>query len=141
MAATVAAFAAGMLFALGLGLSGMTQPAKVTGFLDVFGAWDPSLAFVMVGAIGVHAALRPFIVRRAAPVLAPRFVLPTRHEVDGRLIAGAALFGIGWGLGGFCPGPAITALASSQSAVVVFVTAMLAGMWLYQRFAPSRPAR
>ena len=123
-----AALVAGLVFALGLGLGGMTQPAKVIGFLDVGGDWDPSLACVMAGALLVHGLLVRLVLRRPAPVLAPRFVLPSRSDLDRPLIAGAALFGVGWGLGGFCPGPAVTALGGGMPEAVVFVSAMLAGM-------------
>jgi uncharacterized membrane protein YedE/YeeE len=122
------AFLCGVLFALGLGISGMTRPAKVLGFLDVGGSWDPSLAFVMIGAIAVHAVLLPIILRRAHPLLAPVFALPTRRDIDAPLLAGAAIFGVGWGLAGLCPGPAVTVLASGGMLPIAFVLAMLAGM-------------
>jgi uncharacterized protein len=125
---TVVAFASGLLFALGLGVSGMTRPEKVLAFLDVAGRWDPSLAFVMLGAIGVHAVLLRVILRRRAPLLAPAFALPVRSEVDARLLVGAAIFGVGWGLAGLCPGPAVTVLASGRMLGVAFVLAMLVGM-------------
>ena len=128
--ASFVAFVAGLVFALGLGLSGMTQPAKVLGFLDVGGRWDPSLAFVMAGAVSVHAALARLILRRSAPVLAPCFSLPVRREIDGRLLIGAAVFGVGWGLAGLCPGPAVTVLASGKPIAVAFVGAMLIGIVL-----------
>jgi uncharacterized membrane protein YedE/YeeE len=118
----------GVVFALGLGVSGMTRPEKVLAFLDVGGRWDPSLALVMVGAIAVHATLRRAIVRRPAPLLAPAFALPARRDIDAALLVGAAIFGVGWGLAGLCPGPALTVLASGRLAAVVFVLAMLAGM-------------
>lgn len=132
MNSALAAFVAGLIFAIGLALSGMTQPGKVTAFLDLFGNWDPSLAFVMMGAIGVYSFLYRLIRHRAAPLYAPAFSVPTRSDLDTRLIGGAALFGIGWGLSGFCPGPAVTSLASGQWSVIVFVAAMVAGMALYQ---------
>jgi len=128
----IASFVSGFVFALGLGISGMTQPAKVTAFLDFFGDWDPSLACVMIGAILVHTLLYQVIRRRPSPLFAATFSLPTRTDIDPRLVAGAALFGIGWGLGGFCPGPAVTSLASGQASVVIFVAAMVAGMYLYR---------
>ncbi|XXU39332.1 DUF6691 family protein [Sorangium sp. So ce1000] len=148
----MAAFFAGLLFAVGLGVSGMTQPSRVLGFLDVAGDWDPSLAFVMVGAISVHfVAYRVLRWRRrgggvdaAGPAGAPRFPLladraavPTRTDVDARLVAGAALFGIGWGLAGYCPGPALVSLATGSCAVLAFVAAMAAGMAI-ERLATAR---
>ncbi len=132
MNSALAAFAAGLIFSIGLALSGMTQPGKVTAFLDLFGNWDPSLAFVMMGAIAVHTLLYRVIRQRTAPLFARTFSIPTRSDLDARLIGGAALFGIGWGLGGFCPGPAVTSLASGQSSVLIFVAAMVAGMFVYQ---------
>lgn len=128
MRASIAAFAAGLLFGLGLLLAGMTQPAKVQGFLDFAGAWDPSLAFVMAGAIAVHLPLARWIRSRRRPLFEPAFDLPGRKGIDGRLLAGAAIFGIGWGLGGFCPGPAIVSVAGGELGVLVFVAAMVAGM-------------
>jgi uncharacterized membrane protein YedE/YeeE len=104
----------------------------VTAFLDLFGNWDPSLAFVMMGAIAVHAVLYRVIRRRTTPLFAQTFSVPTRSDLDPRLISGAALFGIGWGLGGFCPGPAVTSLASGHPSVITFVAAMVVGMLLYQ---------
>jgi uncharacterized membrane protein YedE/YeeE len=146
MNSRIAAFISGLIFALGLGISGMTQPAKVTAFLDITGNWDPSLAFVMGGAILVHAVLSRLIQRRTTPLFASTFAVPTRTDIDMRLVGGAVLFGIGWGLGGFCPGPAVTSLASGNTAVVIFVIAMLAGMYLFklveqQRQHPASPIR
>jgi hypothetical protein len=139
--AQLTAFIAGLLFAAGLGVGGMTQPAKVFGFLDVAGNWDPSLAFVMLGAIAVHATAVRAILRRRAPLFAGRFALPTRRDVDARLVAGAALFGAGWGLVGYCPGPAVTALGGGSPAAAVFVPAMVAGMWLFRAlFERPEPA-
>jgi uncharacterized membrane protein YedE/YeeE len=131
------AFVCGLVFACGLGLGGMTQPAKVLGFLDVFGAWDPSLAFVMGGAVGTHALLRALVVRRGAPVLESRFSLPTLTSIDGRLLAGAALFGVGWGIAGFCPGPAIVATGAGAQTAIVFAVAMVVGMFLQSRVPAS----
>ena len=118
----------GLLFGLGLVVSGMSDPAKVLNFLDLFGTFDPSLAFVMGGAVIVAFLGFRFTLRRPAPLLAGRFQLPTRTDIDARLIVGPALFGIGWGLGGFCPGPAFTGLGLGASGTLVFVGAMLAGM-------------
>src|SRR6266508_4619266 len=113
------AFVSGLVFAIGLAISGMTQPAKVTAFLDFTGNWDPSLACVIAGAIMVHAVLYRAIRRRPTPLFAPTFSVPTRTDIDPRLVGGAAIFGIGWGLGGFCPGPAVTSLGSGQASVVI----------------------
>jgi uncharacterized membrane protein YedE/YeeE len=140
--AQLTAFVAGLLFAAGLGVGGMTQPAKVFGFLDIAGNWDPSLAFVMLGAIAVHATAVRRILRRRAPLFAVRFTLPTRRDIDARLVVGAALFGAGWGLVGYCPGPAVTALGGSAPAAAVFVPAMVAGMWMFRAlFKRREPAR
>jgi uncharacterized protein len=125
-------FVAGVVFALGLGLGGMTQPAKVIGFLDFTGNWDPSLAFVMMGAIAVYAILYRLIRHRPSPVFTSVFSVPRQKDIDLRLLGGAALFGFGWGIGGFCPGPALTSLASGSVIVVIFVAAMIAGMALYK---------
>lgn len=135
----VAAFAAGALFAVGLAISGMTSPSKVVGFLDVTGAWDASLAFVMMGAVGVHAIARRIVLRRRAPLFDARFHLPTRDSLDAPLIAGAALFGVGWGLGGFCPGPAIVSAGSGEIGALVFVIGMTIGVVL--EHTASRMAR
>lgn len=130
--------ALGLLFGLGLVLSGMSDPAKVLNFLDLAGSFDPSLAFVMGGAVLVAFIGFRLTLRRERPVLAPRFQLPTRRDIDARLILGPALFGIGWGLGGFCPGPVFTALGLGASGTLVFVPAMLAGMWAARALAERR---
>jgi uncharacterized membrane protein YedE/YeeE len=122
------AFGCGALFAVGLGIGGMTQPSRVLAFLDVAGEWDPRLAIVMLGAIVTYAPAYRLAIRRERPVLATAFDLPAPGKVDARLVTGAALFGVGWGLGGLCPGPALTALASGEPAALVFVFAMLAGI-------------
>ena len=122
---------AGMLFGLGLALSGMMNPAKVVGFLDVAGGWDPTLAFVMGGALLVTVPAFRLILGRPRPILAEGFALPRGSTLDGRLLGGAALFGVGWGLSGFCPGPAVAALVTGLTPVFAFVAAMLAGMVLY----------
>lgn len=119
---------AGVLFALGLALSGMTDPARVTGFLDVGGAWDPTLAFVMAGAILAHAPLVRMIRRRSAPLFDKGFHWPRPSRTDAALVAGAAVFGVGWGLSGYCPGPALVSLGAGARGVVVFVAAMLVAM-------------
>ncbi len=123
-----AALVSGVLFSAGLCLSGMTHPAKILAFLDVFGAWDPSLALVMVGAIGVAAIAFRVAARRAKPLLDTTFDVGPPGKVDPRLVLGAAIFGAGWGLSGFCPGPAVTSLAGGQVGPLVFVVAMVAGM-------------
>lgn len=128
MKAFVLAALAGALFAIGLTVGGMTIPAKVTGFLDVGGTWEPQLAFVMGGAIAVYASLLRIIRRRPAPLVADRFHWPTASAIDARLIGGAALFGVGWGLSGYCPGPALTSLVGGGSGAVVFVIAMIVGI-------------
>jgi uncharacterized membrane protein YedE/YeeE len=127
----LSAFAAGLLFGLGLILSGMTDPGKVIGFLDLAGAWDPSLAFVMGGAVLVGFFAFRFAGRRAQSFLGGAMQLPTRRDVDTRLLAGSLLFGIGWGLGGFCPGPALVSFGSGVDQAAVFVAAMLGGMLVY----------
>lgn len=125
---------AGALFGAGLLISGMTQPARVIAFLDVTRGWDPSLAFVMGGAIAVYGiALRWIRRRRPAPWFDVEFHLPTRRDLDPPLVAGAALFGIGWGLGGLCPGPGIVSAAAGSLAGLAFVAAMLAGMYAQHR--------
>ncbi|MBK3758402.1 YeeE/YedE family protein [Stutzerimonas frequens] len=131
-------FAAGLLFGLGLLLSGMANPAKVIGFLDVAGAWDPSLALVMVGAIAT--ALVPFTwaKRRERSLLDAPMRLPSKRELDGRLIGGSLVFGIGWGVAGICPGPAIAVLLSGHWQVVLFVLAMLGGMLLFSALERRR---
>ena len=135
-----ASFAAGLLFAIGLGVGGMTQPAKVIGFLDVAGRWDPTLALVMAAALAVYAPLHALIMRRATPLYGERFELSTRRDIDAALLLGAVLFGAGWGLAGFCPGPAVVSLAGGRPAALVFFTGMLAAMAAYRRLArPRRP--
>lgn len=132
MAATASAFAAGLLFGLGLIVSGMADPAKVLAFLDVTGRWDPSLAFVMAGAVAVSAVGYRVARRRGRPVLASRLDLPTRRSIDLRLIAGAAVFGLGWGLVGLCPGPALTLLTVLPAQAATFVAAMAVGMLVFR---------
>ncbi len=128
----VVAFLAGLVFAVGLGLAGMTHPTKVLGFLDVTGHWDPTLAFVMGSAVAVTALGFPRVLARARPVLADRFALPTGTRVDRRLVFGAAVFGVGWGLTGLCPGPAVVCLVTGTPAIGLFVIAMLVGLALAQ---------
>ncbi|HEY8153315.1 MAG TPA: DUF6691 family protein [Myxococcota bacterium] len=127
-----AALGTGVLFGVGLTVSEMVQPLKVVGFLDVAGAWDPTLALVMGGALAVTALAFPLILRRGRPLWADAFSLPTRQDLDARLVAGAALFGIGWGLAGYCPGPALAPLALGASGAWIFTAAMVAGMLLHR---------
>lgn len=136
MAKTASAFAVGLLFGLGLLVSGMANPAKVLAFLDVTGRWDPSLAFVMAGAVAISATGYFLARRRGRPLLASRLEIPIRRGLDPRLIAGAAVFGLGWGLAGLCPGPALTLLTVAPAQAVTFVVAMVAGMLLF-RLVPS----
>lgn len=138
-ASLVVALLSGALFGIGLGIAGMTRPEKVAGFLDFGGAWDPSLAMVMIGAIGVHFVLLRMARRRPAPLFETRFHLPTRTDIDFKLVAGAAIFGIGWGLGGYCPGPGIVAVASGAGTAVAFVAAMAVGM-AFQHLVAKREA-
>jgi uncharacterized protein len=127
----IVALFSGALFGLGLAVSGMTNPAKVIGFLDFAGGWDPTLAFVMGGALLVTIPAFRLILGRQRPILADGFALPTKSALDARLLGGAALFGVGWGLSGFCPGPAVVALTTGLTPVFAFVAAMVAGMVLY----------
>lgn len=126
-------FLAGLVFGLGLIVSGMADPAKVQNFLDLAGAWDPSLAFVMGGAVVATFLGYRLVWRRPAPVLNASFDIPASRAIDGQLLTGAALFGIGWGIGGFCPGPALTALPLLAPGTLAFVPAMILGLWIGAR--------
>ncbi len=129
----IGALITGLLFGAGLVLSGMTLPDKVIGFLNPFsGAWDPSLGLVMVGAIGVHAVLMRMIIKRSTPLVDTKFHLPTRKDLDPKLIGGAALFGIGWGLGGVCPGPGLVGAAPLASPLLLFVGGLALGMGIFR---------
>ena len=121
--------ALGLLFGIGLVISGMSDPAKVLNFLDLFGTWDPSLAFVMGGAVIVAFIGFRLVLRRDAPIMGGTFHLPAKNHIDSRIIVGPAVFGIGWGLGGFCPGPALTVLGLGEAGTLVFLPAMFLGMW------------
>ena len=134
----LSALAAGALFGVGLLTSGMVRPDKVLGFLDVAGQWDPSLAWVMVGAIGVHLLLRRLILRRTRPLLSSSFHLPSKRRIDSQLIAGAAIFGVGWGLGGYCPGPSLVTAATGTLSPLLFVGGMLLGMVLTKRLTSPK---
>ena len=138
------AFASGLIFAIGLGISGMTRPTKVLGFLDFAGAWDPSLLCVMGAALVVTFVAYRWILARPRPLFDETFHLPKKSKIDARLVGGAALFGIGWGIGGFCPGPAIVG-AGAPRAAAIFTAAMLLGMLAVDAFrrvgAPSTAER
>lgn len=131
---TFTSLLAGLVFGLGLIVSGMANPAKVLGFLDLAGAWDPSLALVMVGAIGVGVVAFFAARQRTMSLLRAEMKLPTARQIDRRLVSGSVLFGIGWGLAGFCPGPALVALGMGELKALLFVVAMLAGMGLFELF-------
>jgi uncharacterized membrane protein YedE/YeeE len=132
-------FGSGLIFGLGLVISGMVDPQRVLGFLDIAGTWDPTLAFVMGGALAVTFVGYRWVMKRQAPLAAERFTLPERTDIDPRLIVGAALFGAGWGLGGYCPGPALTALTVGGWPTLVFVLSMFAGMLLARRVPEGFP--
>ncbi|HEY0062136.1 MAG TPA: YeeE/YedE family protein [Telluria sp.] len=129
---TLMAFLTGLLFGLGLIMSGMTDPFKVLGFLDLAGRWDPSLVFVMGGALAVGGLAFPFIVRRTRSVLGETMCLPAATRVDRRLVLGSVTFGVGWGLAGYCPGPALVSLAQGGAKPLIFFLAMMAGMLLFE---------
>jgi uncharacterized membrane protein YedE/YeeE len=135
----IIALVSGILFGLGLAISGMINPAKVLNFFDVFGSFDPSLALVMAGALPVTFIGYWLTLRRHAPIFADRFHLPTAKDVDGRLILGSALFGLGWGLSGFCPGPAIASLVTLSPEPAIFIIAMFVGMLGAARVPLLRP--
>lgn len=140
---------AGLVFGFGLILSGMANPAKVLGFLDLFGRWDPSLGLVMGGAVAVTSVVFFLARRRTVSLLGAAMKLPTARHIDRRLVVGSLLFGVGWGIAGFCPGPALVALGMGEGKAVLFVLAMLAGMGLFevlelfnrQKRAPAQAAR
>jgi len=125
----------GIVFGIGLAMSGMTDTAKVLGFLDIFGHWVPDLAFVMGGAVAVTLVAFRFVLRMQRPLLSPKFSLPATRVIDGRLLGGAAIFGIGWGIYGYCPGPALSAISYLDPKTGYFIGAMLVGMALANRVA------
>lgn len=143
MSQALISFISGVVFALGLGIGGMTQPAKVIGFLDFAGNWDPSLIFVMLGAIGVHSILYHAFRGRLAAKGLLAVALPGRKGIEPRLIGGSVIFGLGWGLAGYCPGPALTSLVSGNVSAVVFSAAMLLGIVVFdlKRVSSARRAR
>ena len=130
---TAAGYAAGLLFGLGLAISGMTDPARVLGFLDVAGAWDPTLMFVLGGAVVTTFIGFRLVFKRSAPLLGGGFQLPTKQELDGKLLGGAALFGIGWGLSGYCPGPAIASIGGISLPLAAMLMTMVVGWFLARR--------
>lgn len=131
----------GFLFAIGLGISGMTQPQKVVGFLDLFGSWDPSLLFVMAGAVAVYSIGYRWVKKNPKPFFTSAFLIPTNRQWDSSLMLGSALFGIGWGIAGFCPGPALTSLAGLSHSVLVFAGTMLAVMLLFEKWQSRKAIR
>ena len=137
MKLTIFSLIAGTVFGIGLAVSGMMNPAKVLGFLDISGDWDPTLAFVMGGALLITAPGYALLRMKGKTIFGGKLELPTRKDIDARLLGGAALFGLGWGLGEFCPGPAISGLATGVGGVYVFVAVMVAGMLLF-RLLPQR---
>jgi uncharacterized membrane protein YedE/YeeE len=131
---------AGLLFGLGLAISGMTHPGKVLDFLDLAGRWDPALLFVLGGAVGVTSIAFRLILRRKAPLFSAKFALPRLQDIDRNLLGGALIFGIGWGISGYCPGPAIASLASANWETWVFLPAMLFGSLLHRFLASEKSA-
>ncbi|MFM8466301.1 MAG: DUF6691 family protein [Oxalobacteraceae bacterium] len=129
---TVASFMIGLIFGLGLILGGMTDPSKVIGFLDISGSWDPSLAFVMGGALLVGVIAFRFARHRTANFFGGAIRMPTKNDIDKRMVIGSLLFGLGWGMAGFCPGPAITSMGTGNTKALLFVLAMIAGMALFE---------
>ncbi|MFK2902497.1 YeeE/YedE family protein [Dyella ginsengisoli] len=132
------ALLAGLVFGLGLSLGGMNQPAVVLGFLDLFGAWNPRLVFVMGGAVLTTAIGYRLVFRRDRPLFESDFQLPTARRFDARLVGGSALFGIGWGIAGYCPGPALASLSGAAPSLLVLVATMLAGWWLAAKIPAAR---
>lgn len=130
----ITAYWVGLLFAIGLGLSGMTQPQKVIGFLDVFGEWDSTLLFVMGGAVGFHFFIYRWSLKRESPLFSAKWHVPTKQEITSSLVIGSLLFGMGWGLAGYCPGPALVSLATFKAKPLIFVGSMIGGMYLYRLF-------
>ena len=137
-AKNASALAAGLLFGTGLAISQMVNPRKVLGFLDVTGDWDPSLALVMAGAVGVTMLAFRFVLKRGQPLFDGEFHLPRLTKVDLKLLVGSAIFGLGWGIGGYCPGPGIAALSTGSVEALVFVAGMALGSFLYRRLGAPR---
>ena len=137
----LSAFAIGLIFGIGITISGMINPAKVLNFFDLFGTWDPSLAFVMAGALAVAIPGYRLVLRRPAPAMEHRFQLPDTRVIDRRLVLGSAGFGIGWGIAGFCPGGALPALGTGDPAVFLFLAALIGGLFLARLLQSRFPAR
>lgn len=131
MKALFVSFLTGLIFAIGLGISGMTRPDVVQGFLDIFGNWQPNLLFVMIGAILVFAVGFQIIKKRKNPLFAPKFILPVKKSLDKKLLLGAALFGLGWGIAGICPGPGIVSLIGGHVEILIFIISMIIGMKVF----------
>ena len=132
---TAAGYLAGLLFGLGLAISGMTDPARVLGFLDIAGAWDPTLIFVLGAAVGTTFVGYRLVFARGTPLFSTKFQLPTNQELDAKLLGGAALFGVGWGLSGYCPGPAIASIGGLTLPLLALLAAMVLGWFIAQRIA------
>ena len=139
MKVLMGAFVTGVVFALGLGLSGMTDANKVIAFLNLAGQWDPSLAFVMVGAIGVHLVFYKLVMKRGSSLYGTEFETPPTNKLEKRLVIGSAIFGVGWALGGYCPGPAVSSMAGLSAEPLWFTGAMLAGMFVYDIILRKSP--
>jgi hypothetical protein len=137
----VAAFACGVVFALGLGIAGMTRPEKIQGYLDFVGAWDPTLLFVMASGVGTFSLAYAIARRRPRPACDERFHWPSRLPVDAKTVVGAGIFGVGWALAGFCPGPAITSLVTLQTSVLAFVVGLFAGVLAFQTLQARERSR
>ena len=140
MGASLSILVAGLMFGFGLAVSGMTHAGKVLGFLDITGDWDPSLLFVLAGAVTVTAVAFRFVLRRPTPVLVEQFHLPTVEDIDRPLVIGAAIFGVGWGIAGYCPGPAIASLAAPSWETWVFIPCLLLGNLLHAYSQPRNAA-
>lgn len=127
---SIVSFFCGAIFAFGLVLAEMTQPRKIIGFLDVFGNWDPTLVFVLASAVGVYYITYQFVMKRKSPLLAPKFLVPTKTDLELKLIIGGLLFGVGWGISGLCPGPILTILGTGSTTVIILMVSMLLGFYI-----------
>lgn len=131
----IIALFSGLIFAIGLAIAGMTEPQKIIGFLDPWN-WDPSLIFVMIGAVGLHFVTYRWTQKKSSPLFDTKWHIPTRKDLNARLVLGSALFGIGWGLGGYCPGPGLTSLFAPDVRPIIFVASMILGMFLFKKLEP-----